>query len=586
MCIYQTIRHYCDMNRLLVRVCAMSMVLLMLSSCIYDDESSYSSHRPEDGCAINLTISASSPATRTANDETENGSDDENFINIGAGDYAVFILDANGNFVERFEPGAVSLVQDETDSFKYHLSGVFYPQKELKEIKLLVLANWLTDFRGNYSTFQTRLESQQLDGIYSNKTDLNFTLPVESGLSWVPTDGTSGIPMFGLSGTMKLEKKPGDQYLTPVSPETVTMLRSLSKIEIVDKVPEGAKIDKCVLTYYNTSGRFIPDGKTNPNWYMPETQVLETSLPAGVSTSTNLQFAQTKKTITIGDSEEERDCFEVYIPEMNLPTDGTTRPEVLIYVEGVADPYHLELAAYDGKKIENSEYTALLRNHIYRFNINEIGISAELTLLIETPYWQPEDDEYTYVDAAAKFAEGNGFKWAWKDENYDPDETILGEQEQDRRTLLVSSAATELWAEATFTIIEPARGSWTLALYADDVTPKHWFRIELWDPEQNEWITEDQMPDVNNHISDTLSGQIPANSTDAKEVKIRIVASDLQYSSGPYSARLTMNVTTFDGRMVEVNLTAGDPMQTPSETDYYIIKQYPTPTEIIQGVRV
>lgn len=580
--------------RMLRPACAISLALAVTASCIFDDVSGCPPLPDDGGYTINIALSAGSFATRTSGHNYNPGTDDESFINIPSEDYAVFIFDGEGNFVQRFEPGAVSLQRNGTDKYRYVLSGAFRPEKELSSIQLMVLANWNTSFGGSYINFEkeiggygTETEST-LNQIYAETGKFNFKMPADrSGatpVSWMPSEGNSGIPMFGLSKTVSLSDE--EELIELSGDYEIPVLRSLAKIEILDKVPTGpANIERCVLTSWNTSGRFVPDGrdveKGNPEWNSPGTQVEYPSLPAGVVSETNLQFAKTKKTVEIDGEDTEKDCFVVYVPEMNLAVD--TPPVLEVYVKGMTDPYKVVLSEYEeGKPKEGTEYEALLRNHIYRYNILSVGVTANLELYIETPEWELDEDEYVYNDAAAQWYVADGetksFSWVMTDEerekglkipaaNHDSDEVILAGEEGNRRNVVVSIAGgTE--AVATFTIAEPVRGLWTLALYADDGTPNHWFRIDLWDAEHGTWIEG----------NDTLSGEVAKAGETPQEVKIRIVAKELQFTESPNTARLVMNATTFDGRMVELNLTSDDPMKPVGTSDHYIIKQYPTAT--------
>lgn len=534
---------------------------------------------------INLTISAGALATRNDGDRSVGGTEAEKFINVNGGDYAVFILDGEGNYIQRFEPGSVSLQKDGADGYKYVMNGAFKPESELSAIQLMVFANWQT-FGGNYTTSEGLLKDRELTAIYADKSNFNFTYPAITGTetetmgktSWIPTE-SSGIPMFGLSRVELLdrEKVAGNPLIDLDNP--IPMLRSLAKIEIVNKVPtdKNITIEKCVLAGgYNATGRFIPDGSTNSNWNDDQdTQVEYPSLPDNVTPNPDdLYFVKTEKTV----DDKTYQCFVVYIPEMELPETGDTRPYLQIYIDGVEEPYRVELAEYDETMVEGTEYEALLRNHSYRYNITDVegeDVTATLTLMIDTDNWDNDEDEYYYDDIAVEFSQGGTFQWEWKPTNRDP------QNPEDSKNLVVQQSGAS-GAEASFTITKPERGTWTLSLYCDDYTPNHWFQIEIWDDEKEDYVLIDQRIDPENEhnfIADTYTGSIPAKGEEAKEVKIRISAKDLQYSPDVYKARLVMNVRTFDGRMAEVDLINGTMFGSDiddSSKEYYYIIQYPT----------
>lgn len=587
--------------------------LAVMTACNRDDSQT---PVPTDGYTLNLTISAAnSLATRAAlsdpgaNEHTADAFAEENFININAGDYAVFIFDGEGKFVQRFEPGSVQLRKNPNGTVEYTLSGVFYADDDTfpadadgkKRIRIAVAANWMIKFGNSfiYNNVENDLKSKSLTDLYE-AANLTFTLPTEPAetadatrKSWIPDGSTTGIPMFGVSGPVELAKVMNFDTVEGGVDNSIYMLRSLAKIEVYDAVPDGksAEIDRCVLTGYNTVGRYVPDGSAdkNPDWNEASIQVKTPTLPSGtVPTDTNLCFHKGQRDIKIGETTYTKDYFVVYVPEMDL-TVGT-RPVINVYLKGKSDPATIQLADYDGGKepVANSAYTALLRNHSYRYNVKSVGIDATLWLYINSEstdvQWDTDNDSYVYEDLAVEFAPNDSadpsagsyktFEWNWTDKNKDSQETILGGKESNRRNVVVSIDS-DFGAEATFTITEPARGTWALSLYSDDGTANHWFRIDTWDATTGEWIIGSD--DASG--TDAASGDIPAKGSTPTEVKIRIVANELQYTGSLLTARLAMNVTTFDGRMMEVNLTSSDPMNhpvDPEHPDYYMIVQYPT----------
>ena len=555
---------------------------------------------------LDLKIAAGNLSARSSAHGTVDGDAAENFINVSSDDYAVFIFDGDGNFVQRFEPGAVSLEMDGKQDYVYHINGAFRPEDELKAVQIMVLANWRTEFGGDYLDVEHKMSerltasdrSNSLNYLYGNASDFNFTLPVTTTTvndgssssmikeAWVPKNETSGIPMFGLSEKIDMKDKTmlGNSIVLNTE-NPIPMLRSLAKIEIVDMVPDGksADITKCVLTGYNEKGRFIPhvedndgtDKDVNVGWNLDNIQVTTPSLPQEIETGTNLHFYKTQKTVRTEGAitDEIKPCFVVYVPEMDLTDD---RPVIEVYLKDATIPSAIiQLADYNGGKEPEREdktdpyYKNLLRNHSYRYNILAVGIEADIQLFISNEKeWDIDEDAYLYEDIKIEFGNEENekkFEWNWKEKNKNKEEGENLAGEVDRRDVVVSIDS-DFGGEATFTITEPARGSWTLSLYSDDDTPNHWFRIDTWDAKRGEWVTG----------SDSISAPITGD-----ETTIRVVATELQYTGDIYTARLVMNVTTFDGRMMEVNLARPKkPMDTINPaTDYYRIMQYPTATQ-------
>lgn len=338
--------------------------------------------------------------------------------------------------------------------------------------------------------------------------------------------------MFGLSSVLDIR----DSKLSVMDNIEIPMLRSLAKIEVVNKAPEDyVQITGCRLTKYNANGRFIPNGVDNPSWNEDDVQVTSPSLPQNVSLKDeNLHFVKSSdgKTLT------------AYIPEMLLSDDNRPELEIDVNVNGSKTSYKVQLASYDAG-IAGEKYASLLRNHRYGFTVTSVGLETDLKLIIDTQVWEDyEDQEWTYDEAKVEFAERGEFTW-----------TTASFEEQEpaaQRTLLVT---TDGGAEASFTMTEPAKGSWTIMLVTDDQTKNNAFRIDLWNAENSTWEPG----------SDTVIGSVGEG-----EVKIRISATGINETSDAYTARLIMTAVTFDGRIVQVNL----PKDASDNTDYYTIKQY------------
>lgn len=589
----------------------------MLVSCVYD---SYLEDTVDgrEGVEINLQIVAGGMSTRSSSHTiVTKGEEYEAAINVPGGDFAIFIFDGDGKYLDRFEPGQI-LVKDMAtttvsgvEMYSYSISGVFQPEEDVTNVQMLILANWKT-FGGDYNTIEEDFKSHP--GVSSGAgSDLNYFFSSEAAHEFAYsdfTDGTTswspqskpGIPMTALSGVYSVTQT--------IDLGPVTALRGLAKIEVVDVAPkDGAKISECKLSGFNNAARFAPvvSADVNPGWNSQPTLVSTPSLAKGgqdYKTTPLSYVGSTREVIPNKETEKQvRNVYSFYVPEMLLE-DGK-RPTININVAGSTKTFEIQLANYngDGKPALNAAGTPdyfdhLLRNHLYRFNVLSVGVDAELTLKIDTDFWDNDEDEYFYDDMAVTFAPGKAFEWDWDFDNVDPldpkfeeigaptyDE-IMNSWSRDKlrdewkSNILMIQKSENSGAFGSFTITAPERGTWTLALYCEESTPNHWFYIEVWDEATGTWVREDQRVDPDNEhnfIADTLTGEIARKGETAKEVKIRIVPKELQ-SVAPYKARLVMNVTTFDGRMAEVNLLTGKmyPAGTPdSAKQYYYIIQYP-----------
>ena len=544
-----------------------SIILLptLLGGCLSDRESC-----PDQGTGptkesrLNLTLTVGYPSTRAAeHDKLENGTPEENYIDI-ENDLKTYILvkspatdggEEDWKIYEEFEADIIV-----PGNGTYLLSGKLPDELRSRDIRLLALANWGS--MGGSDKYPVITDGSEilLSDLYLNGTDYNYNYPTGTSLTWTPAASSGkGIPMAGITEPQRIPA-PDNLFVLEMDMGQLPMLRSLAKIEIVDMTEEDNKVSLegvtltragATGTSYNTIGRLIPDGRDdkNPEWYKENQQVTEPSLPENVEVSAS--------ELSFHSLNENKTHFVAYVPEMDLRGDNPPVMNVTLKVDGVRKSYTVKFAKYDGKTAGEA-YQHLLRNHIYRFNITKVetGIDADLTLLIETPEWDVDDDQnWDYEDLKPGWKEDGG-KFFWENPNYDKSD--LDDQQ---RILLVTPSE---GAVGTFTLESPKNTQWILSLVTDDGTPNHWFRIDLWDETIEDWIVQDQMPDADKFIADTQSGMI-----DGKQVKFRIMATNVNESEQDYSARVVLTLQTFDGRVLNVDLNDNDSETDPGEDKYY-----------------
>ena len=600
---------------------SMTLLLLTHTSCVYDNDIPCGSEDPDLLVInLNLTVPSSSTGTRSAGHEPVAGNDDENYINID-GDYQVLLFDKDGALVEgklsEFkceENGVSDGMTSYTLTTQLSLSGNEAKEK-LSEFKIMVLANWKSFERSNtrpgytypsFKDYRVSDDPEDPDNIYKDGDNFNFTLnKPNDNLSWVPSiSENKAIPMFGISGPIRLKdaQDMGKYSDNPVA--NIFMLRALAKIEIVDMVPDeaGASMERCVLTRSNKYGRFIPDVTVDGNtgWDTPNIQISAPSLPALYAGApapddafmTGVQFIKsTEPTLVKFDDGTEKtmdkDHHVIYVPEMDLSdlsVSNAGRPVIEIYTKGVSAPNIIELSEYLGGKPkprtegsnEYAFYGALLRNHIYRYNIKSVG-SAVLDFVVETPWGATQGQEWDFEDIKISFMkdESRDGTFSW-----DSGTTDFEEREDDilhpQRTLLITL---DDWVEGSFWLQDPAKGSWAISLYSDDNSPNSHFRIDRWGDVRDEQTGEMVQGWIEG--TDVLTGKV------GEDVRFRIIPTATNSSSDHYTARVVMTCTTFDGQLTEVNLPyvvenvgkggAGmDGMLTPTveSNGYYFVKQY------------
>ena len=341
------------------------------------------------------------------------------------------------------------------------------------------------------------------------------------------------------------------------------------------------------MTAYNSKGRFIPDilVNENANWNNPDIQIDIVSLP------NDYDDEQLDGEELLLVSMDEGKTFVVYIPEMDLDKikdekGAAAIPQVELMVTANGNeygPYPIDLGEYDGE-FTGEHYHALLRNHKYTFNINSVtvGPSTELEIEIVTSWqnsWQIDDDnQWDYENISVTFLdEEHLFK-----RNVDPEAdsnsgTVYFEEPQTgvndvfepQRTVIITQNA---WLEGTFQLSQPAKGTWTIALYGDDNTLNSQFRIDIWVPNEADEANGGFWQEMN----DAVTGNV------GEDVRFRIIPVSTNNETTHNKARIVMICTTFDDQIVEINLPdiienkEIDIEQPPTVENhgYYYVKQY------------
>lgn len=577
------------MKAKLYTILSMVCMLLLPTGCSDKMDTFVPEYGPEDTDSLiinlNLTVPHSSIGTRSANDLLDLGNEAENFIDIE--DYQICIFDKDGKYIGKDLLSDIECTENSVSggmasyTLKAKLTLTNNEDKDrLSKFQLMVLTNWKSFERSNaqpgfnYPSFDSyTLTGEAPTNIFKNGDDFNFTLNSGGNVtSWVPSmpmpsgeDKGKAIPMFGITNELNLNDviamaKYGD---APVC--TVPLLRSLAKIEIVNNTQSTQSEDKitiesCRLTAYNSQGRFIPyvyvdnedpKNSVNAGWSDLDTQISTASLPA---TYDNGQLDKENLTFVPLDGGK---TFVAYLSEIDLnliANDTKPRMELKIAAHGeTLDPsYYIDLGEYNGE-FSGNYYPALLRNHKYVFNINkvEVGVKGELNFVIETPWQQSWNDsgeeEWDFENVEVEFA--NSFQWIG-DVNYEEEP---GNELIPQRTFVITQDEPVV---GTFKLSKPVKGTWTLALYADDVTLNNHFRIDVLS--NGVWVDG----------ADAITGDV------GEEITFRIIPTATNNDSNHYTARVVMTCMTFDGQIKEVNLTGATELPTVGNNGYYYVKQY------------
>lgn len=230
----------------------------------------------------------------------------------------------------------------------------------------------------------------------------------------------SGLQHFQVPGSMLASSSEGLAYdLTLATGKTVNLLRALAKIEIVDKINIGegqifnqeidgdgpdswCRIEKAEIDGFITQGRLVPN---EDEWRRNDTfetqQVNVSSVPPSAGYEAPASFPskdwsdRSCKSFTYDQyatnlRQDKCPVFSCYLFEYSQEFQGVKdagkqhEPYLRITLQGNAEDMEsgvipFRLATYtNGSATADSNIAALLRNHIYRYEIMSIGQKIEI----------------------------------------------------------------------------------------------------------------------------------------------------------------------------------------------------------------
>lgn len=381
----------------------------------------------------------SSP-TRAADIDGElEGSGYENYLNIN--DITYLLFDKDGGYLGDITPTAKTM-SESADYSVYNVTADIDDEYFLENISgtvdfyLFVLAN-AKDWGISMPALS---RGDKISGLFDDNKFVMTTLPVNSKLmaaaetTW-PTASRQFFPMSGLQhfqvpGNMLASSSDGLAYdLTLATGKTVNLLRALTKIEIIDKINIGdnqtfnpeidnegieswCRIEKVEIDGFINKGRLLPkESNWRRNGTFETQQVTVSSVPssAGYETPTPMNadgtydpnswskercvnfnydpFATSLRkdrcpvfSCYLFEYSQEADALKgvsIYSqPYFILTTKGYTGTDVKM--ESMVIPFRM--ATYtNGSATAANNLPALLRNHIYRYEIRSIGQKLEIT---------------------------------------------------------------------------------------------------------------------------------------------------------------------------------------------------------------
>lgn len=349
-----------------------------------------------------ITQSSEKPITRfSPSDYTyEQGTDNENRIDLANRDYHFYVFDASGVTEDWiYTTGAVTEIEpmEGTGYSKYRVK-LRVPLRYLKDyedvkearLSIAMAANW----KANGVAYPQHTTLSEL-------VNTRFDAPSSQ---WLPFEnGAGGIPMYGyLSGqVIDLVKASEDEFALT---NDLYLLRAVNKIEVIDRLGESEQplgklyISNIELLNGNSSGILGPQLTYSGNKVESTTYTDIPNIPASTERTT-LSFV-TKEAAT-----ESVRRWRLYSTDNDMRTlplytenAPSARPTLRITVSGfhtlyapgtdltgISDSkyYYIHFADYDkttGRPDESKTWLYLLRNNIYRFQINRLVTDLDFTV--------------------------------------------------------------------------------------------------------------------------------------------------------------------------------------------------------------
>lgn len=303
----------------------------------------------------------------------------------------------------------------------YKLDATKLTTESRVDLRLIVLANQHTELSrlgGSYPVVElgTPYEAA-MTSISKGLSD--FTLPA----GWNPGNTVTGesryIPMYGKAEftVNALDFYHSESWQT-VALSDIWMLRSLAKIEINDNIngleatnDRYPRIESATLNYSRRSGKLLPYNYSN---YTNGTQVETVNLGAAGAEEPVEMTLISGTYYGEGATAGRRVRFmRGYCPEQMIVKDAL--PELIIAIKPASDSpeedylyYTVPLYGYNGGVFSWGTNNQLLRNHIYRINVNSVGTPADIT--VQVMPWDSEEITWDYTDNPG-FAEGGQIIW-------------------------------------------------------------------------------------------------------------------------------------------------------------------------------
>ena len=287
--------------------------------------------------------------------------------------------------------------------------------------------------------------------------------------------------MFGLSEDIKLESVITWAEWGGLDIGSIPMLRALVKIEIVDATADG-NLEVQGFTHLIWGGRIIPDLTENEEWYKENVQVIKPSKvnPPALFTALDPGSGLFKFN-NAGKNAEGQPVWYFYLPETELNSYlsrasgivpylddnyGWPRPMIYIGMGNQNYSFYLDNNIKMPSGYGDESLKAILRNHIYRYTVQEQ--QAQLDLDLDVLPWDFKSEEYPVNYDDPHVSDGGYICWLAEvkdnpeDDAEESNNNGYFDNKNDARLLM--KPTTDEYAEATFTLDAPMYGTWVAYL--------------------------------------------------------------------------------------------------------------------------
>lgn len=239
------------------------IVCMLATAC----QSSFEEESPAVGASagqpVSLRIMVGDNITTRAvpipTDNDEEGSIDENHIDIANNDFRILFFDTENRYISMFDPQNVTIEPVTSNERIYNMYGTLADALPIN-FKIVVLANWGTDNYPDGSTAGATTLENICESIY------DYTAGFEPSAD---NNRTQVIPMYGVKTCTGISFTP--DLLSHLG--SIDMLRAMAKVEIVCE-DESIAITQATLNCVNSCGYCAPN-----NMYDKTENVLSLHIP-------------------------------------------------------------------------------------------------------------------------------------------------------------------------------------------------------------------------------------------------------------------------------------------------------------------